>query len=117
MLEKTINEWEEIYELKILDPDGFDRTDPKLYERTFDKEAFEKGLMFSTIEFSMKAVDDPVIMIFKVYDYDNNWCAFDKIEDAFEMFKVEVECEIDNTRIGIDYMRKSTFENLPEYSG
>lgn len=37
----TILEWESLFETwKILDPDGFDRTDPQLYERTFTQEDF-----------------------------------------------------------------------------
>jgi hypothetical protein len=46
---KTIEEWEEIKQIKILDPDGFDRTDDKLYDRKFTEEEFDKGLMFSTV--------------------------------------------------------------------
>ena len=47
---KTIPEWEEVLKVKILDPDGFDRTDPLLYERGFTKEEFEEGLVQSTIQ-------------------------------------------------------------------
>ena len=55
MAEKhTIFEWEEITGIKILDPDGFNRKDPKLYSRLFTKEEFEKGVIFSTIEWKAK---------------------------------------------------------------
>ena len=47
---KTIAEWEKIFNLKILDHDGFDRTDRYLMEREFTKEEFEQGMMRSTIE-------------------------------------------------------------------
>ena len=47
---KTIPEWEEEYGVDILDPDGFDRSDPNLYEKKFTKEEFEEGLMYCTIQ-------------------------------------------------------------------
>lgn len=45
----TIKEWEIITGIEVLDPDGFDRTDQKLYERLFTREEFDKGLLRSTI--------------------------------------------------------------------
>lgn len=45
----TIPEWEIITGISIIDPDGFDRKDPKLYERLFTREEFDKGLFRSTI--------------------------------------------------------------------
>ena len=47
---KTISQWEEIFNVKIIDPDGFDRSDPKLMECKFTREEFEKGMMLSSIE-------------------------------------------------------------------
>ena len=47
---KTISQWEEIFNVRIIDPDGFDRSDPKLRERKFTREEFEKGMMLSSIE-------------------------------------------------------------------
>lgn len=58
---RTIPEWEDVYVLdirgqkcrvKILDPDGFDRSDADLYKRKFTKREFEQGLVRSTCEFS-----------------------------------------------------------------
>lgn len=46
---KTINGWEEIFKITILDPDGFDRTDPKLYERLFTRDEFLEGASGSTM--------------------------------------------------------------------
>ncbi len=46
---RTINEWEKEFNVKILDPDGFDRMDKKLYERLFTKEQFNKALFTCTI--------------------------------------------------------------------
>jgi hypothetical protein len=48
MIEKTIEEWGELIELQVRDPDGFNRKDPKLMERVFTLKEFVEGLMFST---------------------------------------------------------------------
>lgn len=52
-MEKTIREWEkeyyDDYELEILDPDGFDRTDPQLMTRKFSKDEFGKRMLFCTL--------------------------------------------------------------------
>jgi hypothetical protein len=45
---KTIKEWEPIFNVEIYDPDGFDRTDPELYNRKFTKAEFEQGMLMST---------------------------------------------------------------------
>lgn len=47
---KTIKQWDEMSGQHILDPDGFDRTDPFLYERRFSKTEYIKGTMNSTIQ-------------------------------------------------------------------
>lgn len=46
---KTIKGWEAETGIQILDPDGFDRKDPYLYERLFTYEEFVDGAMYSTI--------------------------------------------------------------------
>ena len=46
---KTIEEWSEEYEIEILDPDGFDRSDPDLMNKKFTKKEFKEGLILSTI--------------------------------------------------------------------
>ncbi|MFW5962407.1 MAG: hypothetical protein ACOCQR_02215 [bacterium] len=51
---KTIDEWAKKYGVNIMDPDGFDRTDTKLYERYYTQAEFEVGLMLSTVVISDK---------------------------------------------------------------
>lgn len=46
---RTIEEWSKEFNVTILDPDGFDRTDRHLYDRHFTKDEFERGLCLSTI--------------------------------------------------------------------
>lgn len=46
---KTIREWEQQYGIFILDLDGFDKTDPKLYERLFTQSEFEQAAAECTI--------------------------------------------------------------------
>jgi hypothetical protein len=48
-IKKTIGEWAKERGIKVLDPDGFDRTRPDLWEMIFTEDEFEKGLMGSTI--------------------------------------------------------------------
>lgn len=45
----TIEGWEIITGIKILDPDGFNRQDPELYDRKFSLEQFKEGSNSSTI--------------------------------------------------------------------
>lgn len=47
---KTIKEWSEVYEIKIIDPDGFNREDPELMTRLFTQREFFQQMMRSTIE-------------------------------------------------------------------
>lgn len=49
-IKHTIREWSEITGVTVLDPDGFDRSDPLLWERVFTLKEFEQGLMQSTID-------------------------------------------------------------------
>lgn len=46
----TISEWEILKDIIVLDPDGFNRSDPELYKRLFTEAEFEKCLMSSTIQ-------------------------------------------------------------------
>lgn len=49
-LRKTIEDWSKIDGLVVLDPDGFDRKDPYLYQRAFTREEWDKALATSTVE-------------------------------------------------------------------
>lgn len=46
---RNLDQWAALYGVIILDPDGFDRTDPLLHERMFTQEEFEAGLYRCTI--------------------------------------------------------------------
>lgn len=48
-MKKTIKEWEKEFNVTILDPDGFDRSDPNLKERLFYREEFLAGMARSTV--------------------------------------------------------------------
>ncbi len=47
---KTLNEWAIEYDVRIIDPDGFDRKDPYLLSKLISREEFEKGLPLCSIE-------------------------------------------------------------------
>ncbi|MCK9542541.1 MAG: hypothetical protein M0R03_10995 [Novosphingobium sp.] len=47
---KTIGEWEAETGIVILDPDGFDRSDGKLYDRLMTRLEFIKGCVPSTVK-------------------------------------------------------------------
>ena len=50
---KTIGEWNAaVSSINVIDPDGFDRTDPLLYERRFTREEWEAGAMSSSCRFA-----------------------------------------------------------------
>lgn len=115
MLGKTIKEWEEIYEIRIMDTRGFGIIKDGIYEKVYTKEEFKKGKYNSFVQTSHDDNKNPVIMIFKVHTSDNNWCAFDKLEQAFVMFKAELDNECDDVEIEVTYMRKNTFDELPEF--
>ena len=57
---KTLNEWADLENIEILDPDGFDRTDAQLFERLFTKEEFDKGIIFCTIKGKARGENDTV---------------------------------------------------------
>jgi len=46
---RTLNEWAAMDGINILDPDGFDRTDPHLFERLFTREEYNQGIVRCTI--------------------------------------------------------------------
>jgi len=46
---KNIQEWAKEKGYEILDPDGFDRKDPKVMTRPITEEDFEKGFLLCTI--------------------------------------------------------------------
>ena len=46
---QTLKDWCIEKHIIILDPDGFDRKDPKLFERDFTEQEFETGCMRSTV--------------------------------------------------------------------
>jgi hypothetical protein len=46
---KTIDEWAAEMGIRVLDPDGFDRTDKNLRKKKFTRAEFTKGLWTSTI--------------------------------------------------------------------
>jgi len=50
---KTLKEWEKIRNVKIMDYDGFDRTDPHLFEKLFTRDEFDHGAMHCTCQFSI----------------------------------------------------------------
>jgi len=114
---KMIKEWEEIFELDILDPDGFDRTKKDLYCMCFTKEEFERGLLKSTIQFKCDLEDNPVIQVYKVDNENCGWCAYDNIDNALEHYKANIlEGDLE-TVIYVDFMRKKTYDTLPEFEG
>lgn len=45
---RTIEEWGAITGLRVVDPDGFDRTDPELWTRRFTEAEFQRGAMMSS---------------------------------------------------------------------
>lgn len=53
---RKISEWEIIKGIRIIDPDGFDRMDPNLYEKYFTEDEFDRAILTCTIE--MKSGQD-----------------------------------------------------------
>ncbi len=49
MVKMTIPEWEKIYDVKIMDPDGFDRSNPNLMAELFTEDEFISGMLRSSI--------------------------------------------------------------------
>jgi hypothetical protein len=54
---KLISSWEKIFDIKILDPDGWDKTDPYLRKRYYTQEEFEIASCYSTCEFDIESVN------------------------------------------------------------
>lgn len=50
MGKKTLTEWAKLKGYRIIDPDGFDRSDPDLYDRLFSEKEFDDGLPYCTVE-------------------------------------------------------------------
>lgn len=50
---KPLREWAEEYaqekDITLYDPDGFDRTDPDIWDREYTRAEFERGLFASTV--------------------------------------------------------------------
>lgn len=46
---KTIKEWAELRGIKIIDPDGFDRNDPNLWDKKITEQEFYEKIMLCTI--------------------------------------------------------------------
>jgi len=49
-IKKTLTQWAEDIGVRILDPDGFDRTQPDLMEKLFTKEEFNAGIGQCTVK-------------------------------------------------------------------
>jgi hypothetical protein len=58
---KTINEWADLDGIIIIDADGFDRSDPDLFEKKISYEEYSKGILFCTIVMPAKGVDVTII--------------------------------------------------------
>ena len=52
-MKRTLDKWGKRYGIEILDPDGFDRTDPKLMRRRFTKAEFTRGVGKCTIQWGL----------------------------------------------------------------
>lgn len=48
-IKKTIHEWQQEYDFAIMDPDGFDRKDPKMRERLYTRKEFEQRVCGCTL--------------------------------------------------------------------
>jgi hypothetical protein len=46
---KTLDEWAALDNIRIIDPDGFDRSDPDLMTKQFTKEEYKKGIFKCTL--------------------------------------------------------------------
>lgn len=53
---RTIRQWEKLLDVRVLDPDGFNRRDPHLYQRRFSRQQFLDGLTRSTICMKRRSV-------------------------------------------------------------
>jgi hypothetical protein len=61
---KLIKNWEKIFDIRIYDPDGWDRTDLYLFDRYYTKNEFEIASCYSTCEFGEESVN---------YLFKDNW--------------------------------------------
>ena len=46
---KTLDEWCDDAGIKMMDPDGFDRKNPNLFQEKFTREEFSEGIIICTI--------------------------------------------------------------------
>jgi hypothetical protein len=76
---KLIKNWERIYDIKILDPDGWDREDLYLFDRYYTKEEFENASCYSTCEFGVESVN---------FIYKDTWKLF--LNNAKERWDIVV---------------------------
>lgn len=63
MQSKTLVEWCQLFDITMLDPDGFDRTDHKIWERKFTLQEFNQGIVRCTCTWksdSWKRIDQMV---------------------------------------------------------
>lgn len=57
---RTIAGWEQEtwvihgreYKVRVIDPDGFDRSDPELFTKLYSREQFEQGMLGSMCRFT-----------------------------------------------------------------
>jgi len=114
-MEFNINEWQEIYDVKILKINN-DFKDIKWYTY-ITQEEFGKILTYSTIEPGKyySPLKDKFIVIYKVY-VDGNWCAFDEISGALQMVDTAID-EYEEVLIKKTLMWSKEFEELPEFEG
>lgn len=51
---RTIHEWENEFGVTIIFPEGFNLSDPNLFERKMSREEFEEGMLESSVTFKAK---------------------------------------------------------------
>ena len=83
---KTWQEWAEEYKVVIIDPDGFDRTDPN---KKYSRKEFEKGLPYcTTLGRKSSFVED---------GFGSSWNLCDKKDCGLHVVRPgKVQCWCDN---------------------
>jgi hypothetical protein len=67
---KTVQEWADLDGIEIWDPDGFDRSDPDLWERKVTKEEYLAGISYCTVCMKnpySKQIDDEYMAHMNIY--------------------------------------------------
>jgi hypothetical protein len=64
---RTLQEWSSILGITILDPDGFDRTDPMLMERKFTLSEFNQGIVSCTCSWERDSWKRLDVLVKEVY--------------------------------------------------